>query len=793
MTLKFPPKKILETFIIFSLLSTLILLVKTDERAKKIQDDYWKSNPIFPNEPIITTKPTTKEAYAYLYCSRPQIDTGGGYLDALLVAVYRLKVVNDYYDTNPKDIVVMVCSYTPQEKIDKIKALGVSVVAVDPIIPTGDLAGNPFYIDQFTKIHMWRLTQWERIFYLDIDTTVTKDVITVWDEPGAQIKTMPKDGKNKEYYPYLFAAVEDLPCRNRCDYFNAGVFMIKPDMVYYTRLIEHMNDKGIGRGFMEQDYFNHMFRPDGPSPSAKLPAIYNHFVEFNGEFEPGTRVLHCKLWDRNNDQIRKYHDGWWDEFNHIWKNKPLSIERVYDLEDVFIMNSTNKEAYVFLLTNDQEVATDYFMTFQALKLSITQIKDFQKDSKVDRDIIVLAGEEIPLWRLDELQKFGAMVIRVRSLKHRSDDYLKLLLWKLVGRERLLFIDNNIFLNSKDFVNIWNENSIKTITKPKPDSKQPLKNIPSQNVDKFYPYVFAAASDSKQGKFNSGLFMFKPSIRHHDYLMSLLATNDNKGEQSLLNYAYSQDSPIPSSTIDQSYNLLSAGKDSPVNSIKAVNAKLWTSEIDSNPFVNKFWKAFNEFAMKRDINTIFADNLLPANCAEGSSPTRCSSCDSGYNYKEDSYLICPGGVPFGQSASWFDFSSDQCIGISNDCLSCIKEGNCNTCESGFFNAKHLCVINPTGSNDVVAYCSPSSEKGMSYIAKGNFCSHRVTVGEIVELALALALSLIIFMLVARCLIWRIIKRRIRRTKYAKMEESVTNIEDSGMPSTPGSSNNPVIKV
>lgn len=448
---------------------------KEDPIAKKIQEEYLKSNITIPNVPLDTPEPTSPEAYAYLYCSRTEFDPNLVYFNALRLAVYKLKLINQHYDLEPKDIIITICSYTPQWQIDVLKALDVIILVIDPIIPSGEVSENGHYIDQFTKFQLWRLTNWKRILYLDIDTTVTRNVIKIWDEPAAQIRTESEDPDNAEFYPYLFAAVEDLWERQhsyQTKYFNAGLFMLMPSIDYFKRLVDGMNKNNIRRVFMEQDFLNSFYANWSPNPAIRLPALYNHFFDQVTELEPGTAIIHCKFWSNNYPHLQTYVSNWWDDFGHLFNNTPLSLERVYDVNDEFYIESTNKEAYVFLLKTEREQLEEDFMTFQALKQTVTRLQDFEREGDASRDIIVFTVEETPSWQLKELQALGALVIRMKHLyleevdSTLSDDFIKVIFWKLVHWDRLLYVDNDIFVNDKQFLDIWDEDSTQIITEPK---------------------------------------------------------------------------------------------------------------------------------------------------------------------------------------------------------------------------------------------------------------------------------------------------------------------------------------
>lgn len=73
--------------------------------------------------------------------------------------------------------------------------------------------------EQFTKLHLWKMTEFHRILYLDTGTLVLKD-------PSALLTSFSLD----------FAAVKDWETGSIQSHFNMGVFSLKPDANEFHRL-----------------------------------------------------------------------------------------------------------------------------------------------------------------------------------------------------------------------------------------------------------------------------------------------------------------------------------------------------------------------------------------------------------------------------------------------------------------------------------------------------------------------------------------------------------------------------
>lgn len=153
---------ILLLWVLFQILCSYMLLAKAttnnaDNRLiLEIQASHLRNTSTPITNEIYISNVHAKEAYTFMYCSRPEIDQNSAFYDVLRLLVYKVSILNQHYSQVHRDVIVLVCSYISDARIESLKTLVPSaiVIMVDPIIPAGPLSGNMYYIDQFTKLHL---------------------------------------------------------------------------------------------------------------------------------------------------------------------------------------------------------------------------------------------------------------------------------------------------------------------------------------------------------------------------------------------------------------------------------------------------------------------------------------------------------------------------------------------------------------------------------------------------------------------------------------------------------------
>jgi alpha-N-acetylglucosamine transferase len=157
---------------------------------------------------------------------------------------------------------------------------------------------NARFRDNYTKLHLFNLVEFERIVYLDADVLPLLGMDDLFDLPGP-----------------LAAAFDH--GRGVSDYFNAGVLSLRPDARVFDQLMEAFRRNPRDCGCAEQDFLNWWFGPKlfGLRPAGMLRPLrragtrswqaigyeYNaiHLADriADGYDPAGVRLVHEKVWE----------------------------------------------------------------------------------------------------------------------------------------------------------------------------------------------------------------------------------------------------------------------------------------------------------------------------------------------------------------------------------------------------------------------------------------------------------------------------------------------------------------
>ena len=129
------------------------------------------------------------------------------------------------------------------------------VMRISP--PHGGAGMNPHFLDQFTKLSLWKLDVLgiDALIYLDADTLVLRN----FDELFS--------------LPYQLGAVPDvfLDRRGFVVDFNAGVLLLRPDTTIYDAMIAALPTARFPPEYAEQAFLNQFFA----TSAIRLPYVYN--------------------------------------------------------------------------------------------------------------------------------------------------------------------------------------------------------------------------------------------------------------------------------------------------------------------------------------------------------------------------------------------------------------------------------------------------------------------------------------------------------------------------------------
>lgn len=226
--------------------------------------------------------------------------------------------------------VVIVPPHVSEMRRQILREEGATVVPVDLLVPP-NWAARPMedrWIDQFAKLRMFAMTEYDRILYMDSDTLLTRPLDDIWEE---EVVRIPRETKTRSSEGYLDlpasfvlagAADNERSGRERPtpvtphSRLNAGFLVFKPDkhlFEYYMTILE--KPKGIfDDRFMEMGLLNYAHRNRGPMPWSALPSHrYSNNWPQLVDVGNGSATIHDKFWTSGNkDWIdRELVEMWW--------------------------------------------------------------------------------------------------------------------------------------------------------------------------------------------------------------------------------------------------------------------------------------------------------------------------------------------------------------------------------------------------------------------------------------------------------------------------------------------------
>lgn len=248
------------------------------------------------------------------------------------------------------------------------------------------------------------------------------------------------------------------------------------------------------------------------------------------------------------------------------------------------------KAIVTLLTSDTKGFDGYYM--MALLQTYTLLHDEKTAINLSDDVewVIVVTEKIPKQKRALLLAMGARLLVMNSLfiKGISDKspqwqycYTKLYLFRLENiYKQILYVDSDIFFRSSPLplFNFIEEATVKTPEK----------------------YYFGARQDwgLAKGTFNAGLFLFSPSIKHYDMLMSLIPRTESYAswmmEQGLLNWYFGKGGPsgVIWSPLPEHYNVQFVNKrpQKEIDEAIGFHAKFWWEDVSPHTEVYLEWRA-----------------------------------------------------------------------------------------------------------------------------------------------------------------------------------------------------------
>lgn len=248
--------------------------------------------------------------------------------------------------------IVLVTDNVNEERRARLRRDGAIIVPAELITSSWVKTETSTWQDVMTKLRLWKLTQFERICFVDGDTVLAQPIDGVFQDDAVSLR---KTGDNQaeifddeDEMPanYTFAGVPEM---NRThgfppdhptdypnwDYLNAGFFVFEPSLKmfdYYMSLMNTVNK--FDPQMPEQNLLNYAHRHDGNMPWLHLNNTWNIHYPTKNDVEGGVKSVHDKWWAPESSEMKPWLERWrWQmegyyEARDALMDDPASIMRL---------------------------------------------------------------------------------------------------------------------------------------------------------------------------------------------------------------------------------------------------------------------------------------------------------------------------------------------------------------------------------------------------------------------------------------------------------------------------------
>ncbi|OCF40074.1 hypothetical protein I317_06149 [Kwoniella heveanensis CBS 569] len=249
----------------FSLSSTIeAFQQKTAPHLKHYQD---LLSPSASSNDDTTQAGQGKEAYVTFLSSVADQN----YLLATRLLIYQLlhdPLTSDR--TTSRDVVVLVTPSIDSDVEQILRDEGALVNRVElldgfPVPKEIEGDENHHWKDQYTKLHIFAMTSYDRVLYLDNDVLLLNSLAPIWTSPGSELESgLGGVGeRKKEELVESDKRIEPLSQEEERSYLNAGFMMLRPDQERFDTLRQIRDYEPF---YMEQALLNSYYDWDGDHP-----------------------------------------------------------------------------------------------------------------------------------------------------------------------------------------------------------------------------------------------------------------------------------------------------------------------------------------------------------------------------------------------------------------------------------------------------------------------------------------------------------------------------------------------
>ncbi|RUS13777.1 glycosyl transferase family 64 domain-containing protein [Endogone sp. FLAS-F59071] len=292
--------------------------VKTTTPSSSTGEDDYTSNVV----PIVhtVTQTSMRQAYASFLC------------DQEMISAARVLVHSIRQQDTVRDIVILVLPYVPEDARQALIALGSKIVEIEEVpFPFNATQANKGINKscRYSKLHLWELTDYDKLIYLDADTMVVGKIDELFDYPGTcqgSLKRCVSSWFRSSFllFPlFSLALIEFSAVMDMGTTMNTGVFVMKPSRATYDNMMSvYLTAPSYNHG--DQGFLNWYFNFTSGRTMSGVYNVMSKYKDFaSGKaLLNGARVLHftseTKPWSfyytRHRDWEQNYDAGlfyWW--------------------------------------------------------------------------------------------------------------------------------------------------------------------------------------------------------------------------------------------------------------------------------------------------------------------------------------------------------------------------------------------------------------------------------------------------------------------------------------------------
>lgn len=250
-------------------------------------------------------------------------DTKNGFIKGSMALGYSIRKNSGYFrsEHQPSMILMSLTDFKNDPNSRRaLERIGWTIIHVTPISPfkKGFL---PQFKNQFTKAHIWEMTEWDSILYIDSDAVVKGSLSGIFE-------AIESDARYKLFV--VKDAVDDIP-------FNAGIMGIRPDASLFQDMLKVASKGNYNPIYGDQGFLNVYFK----GKYVSMPSIYNLsvFLDRTKNYPSiwqhtwdDAKIVHYtvkKPWDTRNPADRETLaekdalNYWWKVFDESQKSLQL--------------------------------------------------------------------------------------------------------------------------------------------------------------------------------------------------------------------------------------------------------------------------------------------------------------------------------------------------------------------------------------------------------------------------------------------------------------------------------------